>query len=109
VDYRQRQLQSLWLARAGVERAAARLLAEPDKYSGEDVKLIEDGTVKIIVERDAKTPKMVHVTCEAIYPDLDPTRVTHTLQRRVTIDGHVIRLEGLRRGECLQQKTPALR
>jgi hypothetical protein len=83
----------LWLARAGVERAAARLLAEPDKYAGEEVKLIEDGTVKVTVERDVKMPKVAHVTCEVRYPDADPARVTNTLKRRVSLDGKTIRLE----------------
>jgi len=48
-DHRQAQLQALWLARSGVELAAARLLANPAGYTGETLELIPRSQVRIEV------------------------------------------------------------
>ncbi len=50
---RERQLQADWLARAGVELAAARLLDSPMEFSEERSDLAPAGKVKIDVKKSA--------------------------------------------------------
>jgi type II secretory pathway component PulK len=71
----ERSLQALWLAEAGLERAAARLAAEP-KYVGEtwtipaaDLAANEGGVVRIQIETVAGRPERRSVRVEADYPD----------------------------------------
>src|SRR5581483_10107367 len=65
LERRENQLQSQWLARAGLEVAAAKLLAGAGDYRGEKLALIPAGTVRIEVRRDQDTYR---VTSEASYP-----------------------------------------
>src|SRR5918911_63539 len=51
-ERRQHQLQADWLARAGVELAVGRLLADPDKYTGESVELLPRSQVRIQVQKE---------------------------------------------------------
>jgi type II secretory pathway component PulK len=52
--HRERQLQADWLARAGVELAAARLLDSPKEFSEERSDLAPAGKVKIEVKKTAE-------------------------------------------------------
>src|SRR5205823_10754718 len=65
---RQHRIQALWLARSGAELAAARLLADPDGYTGEAVEPIPDGQVRITVAKDPARPNGYRIRCEAHYP-----------------------------------------
>lgn len=62
---REEQVQAHWLARAGLEIAAARLLAAPDAYRGESVEVVPGSVVRIEVRRDRDT---ILVTSEATSP-----------------------------------------
>jgi hypothetical protein len=52
LDQRHQQLQAAWLARAGVELAAARLLINPADYTGESVAILPEAQVRITVRRE---------------------------------------------------------
>ncbi|MCI0456302.1 MAG: hypothetical protein L0Z62_04920 [Gemmataceae bacterium] len=57
LDQRHKQLQAAWLARAGVELAAARLLSNPADYTGESVALLPGAQVRLTVQSElASTP-----------------------------------------------------
>ena len=81
LERRQNQAQAMWLARAGAERAAARLLAEPG-YSGETVELIPGSQLHIAVKRAAGPAGVFEVTCEARFPADAPNPVVRTVTRR---------------------------
>ncbi len=95
VERRQQHLQAEWLARAGVELAADRLLADPTTYRGETLELIPGGRVRVEVRADPKAADVFRVSSEARYPDdeADGTRCSATRSfRRTRRDGQV-RLE----------------
>src|SRR5947209_6972757 len=71
LDQRHRQLQAEWLARAGLELAAARLLANPAGYSGETVTLLPASEVRILVQPEAGSRDRFQVTSTATYPTDD--------------------------------------
>ncbi len=48
---RARQLQADWLARAGIELAAARLLGQPGAFTTEHKDLAPDALVRVVVEK----------------------------------------------------------
>jgi hypothetical protein len=52
LDQRHQQLQAVWLARAGLELAAARLLADPAGYTEESVALLPEAQVRITVRSE---------------------------------------------------------
>jgi len=91
-----RQLQARWLAESALERAAARLAADP-KYSGEtwslpagalggrDGAVVKIEVVKIEVETAAGQPARRLVRVQADYPDHPHLRVRHTRQLAVEI------------------------
>jgi hypothetical protein len=81
---RHNRLQAVWLARSGCELAAARLLADPEGYTGESIETIADAKVKIAVERDASRPDAYRVRCEARYPVGDRSEVSRSTSRLVT-------------------------
>jgi hypothetical protein len=82
VDRRQHQAQSAWLANAGAELAAARLLADPAGYQGETVEIIPGSKVRIEVRTDATVPNAYIVTSEARYPADGPELVVRSVTRR---------------------------
>ena len=49
---RQNRVQAEWLARSAIELAAAKILADPKEYRGENVELIPNSKVIILVEVD---------------------------------------------------------
>jgi Tfp pilus assembly protein PilX len=95
LDNSQWRLQAQWLAEAGVERAAARLLADA-KYSGEtwaiapqDLVGNEDAVVRIRVENVAGKPERRSVCVEAEYPGSGPGHCRQVKQ--VLVDRDAIR------------------
>jgi hypothetical protein len=91
---RQNQAQAVWLARAGVERAAAHLLAEPAAYTGETVKLIPDSQLRIAVKRAPGQGEVYEVVSEARFPTDAPNPVVRSLTRhfRRIVEGKRTRL-----------------
>jgi hypothetical protein len=90
LDRRQDQLQAAWLARAGVELAAARLLTNPAGYKGESLELIPGSQIRIEVRSEPGSPDIFLVTSEARKPK-DGSRpvvrsVTHRLRRSTEKD-----------------------
>jgi type II secretory pathway pseudopilin PulG len=101
LERRQHKVQALWLARSGGELAAARLLADPTGYAGEEVEPVPEGRVKITVQKDAAKPEAYRVRCEAQYPATGPGSIgatlTWTATRRTAPDG--VRLELVEPGD----------
>ena len=86
VQMNQRSLQASWLAEAGVERAAARLAADP-KYAGEtwiisakELAADDDAVVRIQVETIAGQPERRSVRVEADYADAPEYRCRQVKQ-----------------------------
>ena len=97
LEHREYELQAAWLARAGVEHAAARVLTNPDGYSGETIEPVELSTVRIEVTPDPDSPGAYRITSEARFPTDAKDFVTRTMTRRFKrlTDGGTIRLESL--------------
>jgi hypothetical protein len=95
---RERQLQADWLARAGVERAAARLLDSPQEFSEENRDLAPAGKVTIEVKKAAadKDVYVVNAEAEVGLPDEKAVIRTATGRFRRTATGGVIRLDAVR-------------
>ena len=92
---REHELQALWLARAGVEVAAARLLMDPANYTGEAVELYPHSEVRIRVTPDGSSLSTFHVTSEARYSEDASRPVVRSVEcevRRVT-DGKNVKLK----------------
>ena len=81
LDRRHSELQTDWLARAGLERAAARLLAAPD-YTGESLAPIPGAQVLIEVKQDLDLPSTYQVTSAARYPTDGNPVIVRSLSRR---------------------------
>lgn len=97
LNRREDRAQSLWLARAGIELAAARLLGDPAGYQGETVKPVPEGQVKITVQADKGAPNVFVVTSEARYPTGNPHPVVEVAARRFrrSVDKGQVRLEAI--------------
>jgi type II secretory pathway pseudopilin PulG len=92
VEQRRHQAQSLWLARAGIERAAERLLRDPAGYTEETVELLPRSQVRIVVRTEEEG--VLLVTSEGRYPTDDKPAVTTRSQRfRRTVEKGEARLE----------------
>jgi hypothetical protein len=78
IESRMNQLQSLWLARSGLESAAAHFLAAPSSYAGETTKPIPNSEVIVTVKRAGDD---VIVASEARYPLDGSPAVLRRLQR----------------------------
>jgi hypothetical protein len=94
-DHREAQLQTLWLARSGVELAGARLLVDPADYRGETVELIPRSQVRIVVTTDPKQDHVFLVSCEARYPTDQRESVLRSYSQRLRriVEGDRVRLE----------------
>jgi hypothetical protein len=79
LEQRHKQLQAEWLAQAGVELAAARLLNDPTGYRGETVTLLPGGEVRITVQF---VDEVFCVTSEARYRTDEPPIVMRSITRR---------------------------
>jgi hypothetical protein len=95
LDQRQNRLQAEWLARAGLDLAAARLLDQPTGYSGESLELMPHAQVHVEVKGRPGAPDVFEVTSIAHYPIEDRATVVRTETRhfRRTIDKGRVRLE----------------
>jgi hypothetical protein len=96
LERRERQQQSLWLARSGLELAASHLLHD-SKYRGETGDLIPLGQARITVEVDKKAANIFTITSEARFPtDLREAVVRSlTRQYRRAVSGSTVRLEAI--------------
>jgi hypothetical protein len=91
---REYKLQSEWLARSGIELAAARLLADPKDYRGEKVQLIPNSQVEIEVKAEADG--VFEVVSSARYPTYNGSKASERAQKRVfrrVVEGDKARLE----------------
>jgi hypothetical protein len=95
LDRRHNQLQAAWLARSGVELAAARLLDDPAGYNGESVEPIPGAELRIEVRAEPGSADVFRVSSLARVPrdgkDAVPQSVTCTFRR--TSRGGEVRLE----------------
>jgi Tfp pilus assembly protein PilX len=92
---RHNQLQAEWLARAGVEVAAARILEKPASFTEEQTDLAPDSKVRIVVEKTGDN--IYQVTTEAEVGTEEKPVVVRTAGvqfRRMVADG-AVRLEAL--------------
>jgi hypothetical protein len=94
LDRRQSQIQNVWLARAGIELAAERLLANAADYKGESREIIPDSQVSFEIAAVRGAPNTFLVSSEARSP-LSATlpqkySVTRTFRR--TADKQGVRL-----------------
>jgi type II secretory pathway pseudopilin PulG len=78
---RENQTQAYWLAQAGIEHAAARLLADPQDYTGEKLELIPQSEVRIAVETRKDSPGTFLITSVGTYPSGDVSPVTISASR----------------------------
>jgi hypothetical protein len=101
LHHREYQLQADLLARAGVEHAAARLLASPDGFAEETLQLIALSSVTIELEADPNSPGVYRVTSEARYPTDAADYVTRSVTRKFLrqVDGESVQLQSLVSGE----------
>lgn len=79
---REQRVQADWLARAGIELAAARLLGDPSTYNGETLEPIPNGRVKIEVRPEKDQSDTFVVTVEARFPADDVKAGRRLLERR---------------------------
>jgi hypothetical protein len=93
LDQRERQVQADLLARAGIEMAAARLLADPANYTGETADLFANGHVSVTVRAVDKSGNFELIS-EGRYetPGAKVTRSQTRRFRRVVEEGRA-RLE----------------
>jgi type II secretory pathway component PulK len=92
--HRHYELQAGWLARSGIEHAAARLLEQPSEYRGETLHPIELSTVNIDVTYLADS-HTYRVRSEARYP-IDLAAFVMRTQTRIfkrVVDGKTVRLD----------------
>ena len=95
LDRRQRELQAQSLARAGVELAAARLLADTTGYRGETVELLPGSHVRIQLRAESGVADVFRVTSEARFPKDGKESVLRsvTVTLRRTKGEHQVRVE----------------
>jgi hypothetical protein len=101
LNQRENQFQALWLARSGVELAAARLTKDPANYTGESAELIPASELRIEVHSEPGSPNTFLVTSEAHYPTDGRPLVVRSLQRQLrrTIDKDRVRIEAVNADE----------
>jgi hypothetical protein len=94
LEHRHYELQADWLARSGIERAAARLLADP-AYDGETLAPILFAEVRIDVTKAADSPDTFRIEVQSRYPADANDVVVRTTTRRLrrVATGDVVRLE----------------
>jgi type II secretory pathway pseudopilin PulG len=96
VQRRHHQLQSAWLARAGMETAVARILHDPG-YKGEETKTLESAKVKITVVPVKGQASVYQIISEARFPDNNVEGVVRSITRRFRriVDGNKVRFEAV--------------
>jgi type II secretory pathway pseudopilin PulG len=95
VDRRERQAQAEWLARSGIELAAARLLTDPKGYEGETAEVFSGSRVRIQIQAEKESPNTYLITSEARHPADGPETVARTVTRRFRriVENDRVRLE----------------
>src|SRR5262249_55548564 len=94
LEQRQQRVQAQWLARAGVEIAAARLLASPEAFALEMNDVLADSALKIRAEKAGK--ELYSVTTESkIGDDVRPTASTAQAQFHLVQRAGATRLESV--------------
>ena len=101
VRQRQRQLQADWLARAGIEAAAARLLDSPTAFSDDKQELLPDTKMRIVVEKSDAEVYLVTVEVQVGLEGPPVARATSARFRRTDRDG-AIRIETV--SDALKQR-----
>lgn len=93
-ERREHQLQADWLARSGLEAAAARLLAADD-FKGETLEPLARSRVTITVDAKPDAPGLFRITSEARYPVEGRLSVVRTAARvfRRIVDKDRVRVE----------------
>jgi hypothetical protein len=95
VSQRHRQLQADWLARAGIEHAAARLLASPADYKDDKQELLPDTKLSITVEKAAG--EVYAVTADArVGVEGTPVARSASVRFRRTESGGMVRLAAVK-------------
>ena len=89
------QAQGLWLARAGVEVAAGRLLTDPEGYAGESPEILQDWQLRVGVEKDRSVTNTYLVTSTARRQDgkSPPTLCLVSRRFRRSVENGRVRLE----------------
>jgi hypothetical protein len=95
LDQRQKRLQADWLARAGIEVAAARLLAKGQPFKGDLTDLLANSKVHIEIHEAPGSKTTYILRSEAYYPTDEPRPVTRNLSRelRRVVEKGSVRLE----------------
>jgi hypothetical protein len=88
------RMQAAWLARAGVEIAAAHLLDKDDAWKGGAVELLPAGKVRIEVKPMKGSADVFEVASEGQFPSDDPRGSKQTSRRRFrrVTEGNRVRL-----------------
>lgn len=81
--HREYQLQAENLARAGIEQAAADLLANSNEEFAKTLQLIPLSSVYVEVRVESDSPGVFRVTCEARYPTDAADYVTRSVTRLI--------------------------
>jgi type II secretory pathway component PulK len=81
LDQRTRRAQAYWLAQAGIEHAAARLLSGGKSYTGEVLQILPQSEVRIRVESRQDRPDTFQMTSEATYPKGELERASSSVSR----------------------------
>jgi hypothetical protein len=81
VNHRERQVQAEALARAGIERSAAHLLANPNAVKDETIELFPDSQLHIVIRPESGKENVYHVTSEARVPKDGPEFVRRSFTR----------------------------
>ena len=91
VRHRQRQLQADWLARAGIEHAAARLLASPAAFTDDQQEILPDTKLSITVAKAAGDIYVVRADAK-VGMEGTPVARTSSVRFRRTESGGTVRL-----------------
>jgi hypothetical protein len=90
LEARQNRAQAERLAEAGKELAISKLQISKD-YTGEALKLLADGDVKIVVAADEK-PDIFRITIESQFPTNQPRTVKVQIECVARRSGHRIEI-----------------
>jgi hypothetical protein len=95
LEQRRNRTQAMWLARAGLELAVARLLVEPAGWSEKSLELIPASEMRIKVLPDKERPGSFQVSVEASYPTSNLKPAKRLLERRYrrTVEKGRVRIE----------------
>jgi len=91
---RQRQLQADWLARAGVEFAAAKLLESPTPFMDDKQELAPDSKLRIVVEKGEADSFQVTAEAQVGLQDRTVMRSASSRFRR-SDQGGVVRVQAV--------------